>query len=72
MLLLEHFLNSLFVSIEALDEGWSLCIPAADITWMTDKIADIVDIPVNNIDRNFQNFRSTLIVTVNLIDVWVR
>jgi len=30
---------------EALEEGWSLCIPAADISWMTETIANIVDIP---------------------------
>jgi len=31
---------------EALTEGWSVCIPAADISWMRAAIEDIVDIPI--------------------------
>ena len=39
-------LPSLFI-LAALEEGWAFAAPGADVFWMKQLVADIVDIPVS-------------------------
>ena len=62
-------MRKIHIIAEALTEGWSVCIPAADISWMRAAIEDIVDIPVSDQEVNDSIARSGVTGNIPVRDI---